>query len=142
MSYQKDKLAKILNGAICELGEDELRRRINKYLPTSPEESHPDYRGEVTHKALKNGSETAIESLTALFNKCWKSGSIPKKWRTAKTILIPKHGKPPSIENLRPISLSSCVGKSMKHVLMNHWQRYLEEEDLFPESMLGFRGKL
>ncbi|XP_077546008.1 uncharacterized protein LOC144158762 [Haemaphysalis longicornis] len=170
-SYQQHNLAKILNGAIRELGEEMVRRRINKYIPTSREESHPDYRGEanekldrdievwevraavhelnchsaagpdkVTNKALKNLSETAIESLTALFNKCWKWGSIPKKWRTAKTILIP--GKPPIIENLQPISMTSCVGKAIDHVLMNRSQRYLEEEDLFPESMLGFRGKL
>ncbi|XP_077543351.1 uncharacterized protein LOC144155642 [Haemaphysalis longicornis] len=62
--------------------------------------------------------------------------------QTAKTILIPKPGKPPSIENLRPISLTSCVGKVLEHVLNNRWQRYLEGEGLYPDTMLGFRERL
>lgn len=71
-----------------------------------------------------------------------REGRLPKRWRTAKTILIPKPGKTLSIENLRPISLTSCVGKALEHVLMNHWQKYLEDNDLFPGSMIGFRSKL
>lgn len=96
----------------------------------------------ITNKALKNLNEAAIASLTTLFNKCWREGRLPKRWRTAKTILIPKPGKTPSIENLRPISLTSCVGKALEHVLINRWEKYLEDNDLFPESMIGFRSKL
>ncbi|KAM7300617.1 hypothetical protein ISCGN_016225 [Ixodes scapularis] len=50
--------------------------------------------------------------------------------------------KPPGIEYLRPISLTSCVGKVLEHVLMNRWQRYLEDEGLFPNAMYGFREML
>nr|XP_037276004.1 uncharacterized protein LOC119168713 [Rhipicephalus microplus] len=57
-------------------------------------------------------------------------------------VLIPKPGKPPSIDNLRPISLTSCVGKVLEHVLLNRWQRYLEESNIYPHTMLGFRAKL
>lgn len=96
----------------------------------------------VTNKALKNLNETAIEALTHYFNKCWSEGKLPRQWKTAKTILIPKPGKPPSIENLRPISLTSCVGKVLENVLMNRWQRYLEDSGLYPNSVIGFRGKL
>ncbi|XP_077530888.1 uncharacterized protein LOC144142932 [Haemaphysalis longicornis] len=96
----------------------------------------------VTNKALKHLNEAAIARLTALFNKCWREGKLPQTWKTAKNILIPKPGKPPGIENLRPISLMSCVGKVLEHVLMNRWQEYLEDNDLYPDSMIGFRNKL
>lgn len=43
---------------------------------------------------------------------------------------------------MRPISLTSCVGKVLEHVLNNRWQRYLEEKGLYPDSMLGFRERL
>ncbi|XP_050042835.2 uncharacterized protein [Dermacentor andersoni] len=96
----------------------------------------------VTNRALKNLNEAAIETLTNFYNKCWQEGRLPKQWKAAKTILIPKPGKPPNIENLRPISLTSCVGKVLEHVLMNRWQRYLEESELYPNSIIGFRKKL
>lgn len=96
----------------------------------------------VTNKAIKNLSEAAIENITKYYNKCWREGKLPKQWKTAKTILIPKPGKQPSVENLRPISLTSCVGKLLEHVLLDRWQRYLEESGLYPDSIIGFRNKL
>ncbi|XP_077543463.1 uncharacterized protein LOC144155721 [Haemaphysalis longicornis] len=66
----------------------------------------------VTNKTLKHLNEAAIASLTTLFNKCWREGKLPQTWKTAKTILIPKPGRPPGIENLRPISLTSCSRQS------------------------------
>ncbi|XP_077547993.1 uncharacterized protein LOC144160638 [Haemaphysalis longicornis] len=96
----------------------------------------------VTNRALKNLNETAIENLTAYFNKCWRAGSLPRQWKMAKTILIPKPGKPPGIENLGPISLTSCVGKVLEHVLLNRWQRYLEDGGLYPNTIIAFRNKL
>lgn len=96
----------------------------------------------VSNKALRNLSDEAITALTKYYNKCWQSGKLPKQWKTARTILIPKPNKPPGIENLRPISLTSCVGKVLEHVLNNRWQRFLEDNGLYPNSMLGFRERL
>ncbi|KAM7298059.1 uncharacterized protein ISCGN_018688 [Ixodes scapularis] len=96
----------------------------------------------VTNKAIKNLSEAAIENITKYYNKCWREGKLPKQWKTAKTILIPKPGKQPSVENLRPISLTSCVGKLLEHVLLDRWQRYLEESGLYPDSIIGYRELL
>lgn len=64
--------------------------------------------------------------------------NIPQ-WKKAKMILIPKPGKPPSTDNLHPVSLASCMGKVLEHVLPNRWQEYLEREELYPERIIGFR---
>ncbi|EEC09868.1 reverse transcriptase, putative [Ixodes scapularis] len=68
----------------------------------------------VSNKALRNLNDAAVTALTAYFNKCWRAGKLPRQWKQAKTILIPKPSKSPDIENLRPISLTSCVGQSSK----------------------------
>ncbi|XP_065283174.1 uncharacterized protein [Dermacentor albipictus] len=91
-----------------------------EYLPTTPTERHPDYQGNesetldqdhrtwevrvalqdlngrsaagpdrVTNRALKNLNEASTETLTN-FYKCWQGGRLPKQWKAAKTILIPK----------------------------------------------------
>ncbi|XP_037572344.1 uncharacterized protein LOC119454506 [Dermacentor silvarum] len=96
----------------------------------------------VTNKALRNLSDSAITSLTRYYNECWRGGKLPMAWKTAKTILLPKPNKPPGIEGLRPISLPSCVGKVLEHVLNTRWNRYLEAHNIYPDSMLGFRAKL
>lgn len=93
-------------------------------------------------KDLRNLGDVAITALTNFYNDCWRSGTLPKQWRTARTILIPKSNKPPSIENLHPISLTSCAGKVLEHVLNNRWQSYMEEHDAYPAAMLGFRARL
>ncbi|KAM7285131.1 hypothetical protein ISCGN_032093 [Ixodes scapularis] len=96
----------------------------------------------VSNKALRNLNDAAVTALTAYFNKCWRAGKLPRQWKEAKTILIPKPGKSSDNENLRPISLTSCVGKLLEHILMTRWQQYLEEAELYPDSLVGFRSKL
>ncbi|XP_077563803.1 uncharacterized protein LOC144179356 [Haemaphysalis longicornis] len=96
----------------------------------------------VSNKALRNLDDSLIEALTKYYNRCWRSGRLPKQCKTAKTVLIPKPGKPPTIKILWPISLTSCVGKILEHVLANRWQDYLEEKGLYPDSMIEFRGGL
>lgn len=167
-------LNRTLHKAVTELGEDEVKKRLNnKYLPETPVDPLPVYTGadnalldadieewevravlqsincksapgidQITNKALRNLSDTAISALTKYFNRCWKDGKLPQQWKTAKTVLIPKPNKPPGIENLRPISLTSCAGKLLEHVLLNRWQQYLEETNIYPDTMLGFRAKL
>lgn len=91
---------------------------------------------------LRNLDEDSIEFLTEYINECWISGEIPEAWKEAKTILIPKPGKPINSTNLRPISLTSCVGKLMEHAFLSRVNNYLEDGGHYPDTMLGFRQHL
>ncbi|KAG0410905.1 hypothetical protein HPB47_011969 [Ixodes persulcatus] len=75
-------------------------------------------------------------------NACWERGSIPQQWNTAKVVMIPKPGKRPQLDSLRPISLTSCAGKLMEHVVLGRLNRCMEERELFPHTMVGFRPHL
>lgn len=96
----------------------------------------------VTNKAIRNMDTRSLESLTAYFNECWHNGAIPAIWKQAKIVLIPKPGKPLSLENLRPISLTSCLGKLFEHAVHTRLTRYLEDSDQLPPTMVGFRADL
>lgn len=72
----------------------------------------------------------------------WDRGRLPQQWKTANVILIPKPGKPPKLENLRPISLTSCIGKLMERVVQTRLTRFMELNDLWPHEMVGFRPGL
>lgn len=96
----------------------------------------------VTNKALKNLDDSSITAITKLFNHCWKKGELPPAWRHAKVTFIPKPGKSLDIQNLRPISLTSCLGKLFEHVILNRIQTHMEKHHLFPDTMIGFRPHL
>ncbi|XP_037520769.1 uncharacterized protein LOC119397415 [Rhipicephalus sanguineus] len=96
----------------------------------------------VTNKALRNLDDESVEFLADEINRIWKEGAVPEQWKIARVILIPKPGKPPSLESLRPISLTSCVGKVAEHVIHNKITVFIEENELFPHNMVGFRPVL
>lgn len=67
---------------------------------------------------------------------------MPPDWKHANISLIPKPGKPIKIENLPPISLTSCVGKLMEQVVNARIVDYLETNDMLPHNQVGFRPRL
>ncbi|KAM7303190.1 hypothetical protein ISCGN_013171 [Ixodes scapularis] len=91
---------------------------------------------------LRNLDTEAVAAVTRLMNKCWQNGKIPRQWKAAKVVMIPKPGKRPQLDALRPISLTSCVGKLMEHVILNRLNNYMERKQLFPHTMIGFRPQL
>ncbi|KAK8760885.1 hypothetical protein V5799_027845 [Amblyomma americanum] len=56
--------------------------------------------------------------------------------------MIPKPGKKLQIENLGPISLTSCLGKLYERIVKRRIQTHLEDEGWYPNTMFGFRANL
>lgn len=96
----------------------------------------------IRFSTLRNLSDSDLHHLTNLFNDHWRKGTLPQAWRHADISLIPKPGKPVAIANLRPISLTSCIGKLMEHVLLRRLQPFLERQSFFSHSQFGFRAHL
>ncbi|KAM7312054.1 hypothetical protein ISCGN_008959 [Ixodes scapularis] len=95
----------------------------------------------ISNRALRNLEDGSIEFLTDEINRIWEQGCVPESWKTATVVLIPKPGRPPGLANLRPISLTSCVGKVAECVIHNRISRHIEGKNLFP-CMIGFRPSL
>ncbi|XP_049522614.1 uncharacterized protein LOC125945086 [Dermacentor silvarum] len=96
----------------------------------------------VSNKMLRNLDDSSIANLATYMQECWEKGTIPQEWKVADLIFIPKPGKKLGFEILRPISLTSCVGKLMEQVVQTRLNRYMEENGLYPDTMIGFRPKL
>ena len=71
-------------------------------------------------------------------------GYLPKAWKHAKVIMVPKPGKDlSSAKNYRPISLLSCLGKLFERLLAGRISQYLESNGLFNKNQSGYRrGKM
>lgn len=96
----------------------------------------------VTNRLLRNLDDKAIQALVKEINRVWEEGVVPETWKRATVVLIPKPGKSPSLDHLRPISLTSCLSKVAEHAVHNRISRYIERNDLFPYNMVGFRPSL
>lgn len=96
----------------------------------------------ISNKILRHLDDTSIDHLTELFNTHWNAGTLPRSWKHSDITLIPKPAKPLALPNLRPISLTSCLGKLLEHVIHNRLSAYLEEHSLFPPNLIGFRPGL
>lgn len=70
-----------------------------------------------------------------IYNNLFSERTFPDEWREYLVFFIPKQGN----NKFRPISLSSCLCKTMERLITNRLIWWLEFNRLIPESQYGFR---
>lgn len=80
----------------------------------------------------------AFEYLTILFNNCLNNCYFPYAWKIAKVIPIPKQRSNNDINNLRPISLLSNIGKLFERIIREKMDIDLRGEYI-PQKQFGFK---
>ncbi len=84
--------------------------------------------------------ETAKDGLLRLFNLCWKKGKVPIQWKKGKIWPIAKQGKRPTeCENLRPITLSSHLGKLFERIITYRLIWWAEAANILSPEQAGSR---
>jgi exonuclease III len=79
--------------------------------------------------------------LYCLANRAIQFG-IPKTWKEAKIIMIPKKdGMSSDPEKYRPISLTSCLGKLVERLVKTRLYSFIERKNLISSQQSGFREK-
>ena len=94
----------------------------------------------VTNEMIINLGTGGRQHLLDLINQSWMQGIFPKEWKEAEIIPIAKKGKPKeNKESYRPISLLSCLGKTMERLVNNRLLNFLEEKNILDNCQSGFR---
>lgn len=94
----------------------------------------------ITNEMLIHLGKTAMRKLLDIYNYSWKQGKLPQIWKEATMIPIHKKGKDPKkAASYRPISLTSCVVKTMERIVNARLKWYLETNDLLAPQQAGFR---
>src|SRR6218665_39475 len=87
---------------------------------------------------LKHMGPRAVSWLTSFYSRVIIERKVPREWRQAKVIAIPKPGKDPQLaSSYRPISLLSVCFKTLERVMLNRVRPTLEEEIVVEQA--GFR---
>ena len=78
--------------------------------------------------------------LLEIFNLSWEEGRVPQMWKEAIMIPIHKKGKDKTkSSSYRPISLTSCVVKTMERIVNRRLMFHLETGKNISEEQAGFR---
>ncbi|XP_036138909.1 uncharacterized protein LOC105828312 [Monomorium pharaonis] len=88
--------------------EEEMMRAIN----TVREKSAPG-KDQIEYKMIKLLTNRFKEEVLKLFNYCYENSVMFKEWKEQQTIFIDKANK----EKVRPITLSSCMGKILERMI-------------------------
>ena len=117
--------------------EGELARELEKVKDSAP---GPDG---IHYSMLKNLAPSGKQFLLEILNKIFSTGKMPKAWKLAHVIPIPKEGKDPlKPDSYRPIALTSCICKLFERILNRRLVRYLANKKLITEAQAGFmKGK-
>ena len=73
--------------------------------------------------------------LLDIFNEMYKKGEYPTDWQHSFVHMIDKPGK----NSVRPIALTSCVGKVFEGLVKSRLQWWAEHENILPKNQAGFR---
>ena len=80
---------------------------------------------------LKHLPRSGMDFLLHIVNLSWSSHFFPSIWKTSSIIPIHKMGKPlDSPASFRPISLTSCVSKMFKRIILSRLLFFLESNSI------------
>nr|KAG5709635.1 hypothetical protein BaRGS_001685 [Batillaria attramentaria] len=89
---------------------------------------------------IKHLGRHAKQKLLEIYNQSWNSGEFPASWKEAIITPILKKGKyKHNKTSYRPISLLSCLGKTMERMVNRRLQYHLEKNNLINPTQSRFR---
>ena len=104
---------------------------INPSKSQGPDEIHPRLLYECRNQLQKK--------LTLIYKESMEESKLPKQWKYANVTPIFKTGKKSSVENYRPISVTSICCRAMEKIIRNAIVNHLETNNLLSEFQHGFR---
>ena len=81
----------------------------------------------------------ALDFLLSIYNDSWSLGVSHSHWREALIVPLLKKGKPASqIDSFRPVSLTSCIAKTMERMVANRLAILAESSGWWSPDQAGF----
>ena len=96
---------------------------------------------EISNNLILQLPNNRIQQLLGIYNRIWRSGKVPKAWKTGLIIPIPKPKKNLLLpESYRPITLLQCLSKLMENLISARINFLAEQQELLSNTQHGFRA--
>ena len=92
-------------------------------------------------RILKDMANEIAPILTAIFQRSFDTGIVPRDWRTANVTAIFKNGGKYKPANCRPVSLTSLCCKIQEHVVTSNVLNHLDEHHILTDCQHRFRAR-
>ena len=92
----------------------------------------------ISPKMLKEASNALAYPLSKLFNLSLSTKIYPKAWKCANVTPVFKKNDPKKVDNYRPISLLSLLGKVFEKCVRKYIHNYIVNHNLISEHQSGF----
>jgi len=93
-------------------------------------------------KVLKEMEDQLCTPLAILFSKCLNISTVPTSWKRGHVVSIHKKGDHRLVDNYRPITLTSIIGKVLESITKDHILNHFTNNDLFmPYQHSSMPGK-
>ena len=94
---------------------------------------------QISQIMLKSAGEAIAPSLTKLFNLFLHKCSFPQIWKQANVVPIFKRNDNCIVDNYRPVSLLSCVGKLFERAIFKYVYNFLRDTGAISLKQSGFK---
>nr|KAG5692941.1 hypothetical protein BaRGS_031519 [Batillaria attramentaria] len=119
-----------------DLTLEELRTAIGSLSSQGKATGHDP----ISYQMIRHFPDRMVKVLLGFYQTCWDSGQIPKAWKKAVVVAIPKDGKPPHLPtSYRPVALTSHLGKVYERLVRDRLEYHLEKHGIIPLCQAGFR---
>lgn len=115
-----------------------IEKEVDKYISELKSNSSPGPDGLSAH-VLKQFRHYLKTPLLYIINLCLASALFPDCCKIATVIPLFKKGDRTNMENYRPISLTSNVGKLIEKAIKTRVVAFLEQSHFFADNQFGFR---
>jgi len=88
---------------------------------------------------LRKCASQLAAPLAQLFNTCIDQQLWPKQWKKARVVAVHKKNSRTCVNNYRPISLLSVVGKIYEKIICERLADHLDKHHLLSHKQFGFR---
>jgi hypothetical protein len=109
-------------------------KSIIKSLPNKRSEDHDGF----SYAILKHGGNILFYQLSRLFKLSLTKGKIPSDWKKSVIFPIKKKVTATTVDDYRPINITSCICRVLERILRRTLERFLEENDLICKTQHGF----
>ena len=119
--------------ANLQINENMVLKKLSE-LNVNKSQGSDEIHGKLLHE-IRND---IVKPLTKLFNVSLETSIVPQDWRNANVCPLFKKGRRDNVENYRPVSLTSIVGKLCESIIKDSIVKHLEEHRLLRNSQHGF----
>ena len=94
----------------------------------------------ISSQLILDCADLIAPHISMIFNSSLANGMFPNDWKSARVTPLFKHGEKSDIDNYRPVSVISIVGKVFERIIFNQLFAYLSDHNILSKHQPGFRA--